>query len=227
MDGLNQILSAIRKKTDDLFAVEIDGIEIVFRLPPIRKAEQYRILLDMCSSECERVEIYEAIFRYVVEDDWLAYNNSDMPAGIPTTIARLVISLSGLGEESIQYTEQLFEAYRNQANNTLQYMKRFICHTFPGYTFETIDKLNYQQLVKVFVQAEIVAKENHSFSSPGDTVQQTNIDDIIREGEKNKPLRPVDPRLTERMRRISEGVKRRAELEQLRYFQQTNNNRQG
>jgi len=231
MSGLHQALEAIAKKTGDLFAVEIDGIEVVFRLPAIRDVQQYVLLLGMTSSEAECSEIYEALFRRVAEDTWLAKLATDIPAGIPETIGRLVVFLSGLDEHSVAYTEELFKTYREQNDATNTYMKRTICQVFPGYTFENLDLLNYQQLVQTFIQAEkvlldrgIIQKE-HDFKSPEKAKPKPfRVEDVIkndaqahRDFEKKDDM---DPRAREQMQKVREQAIKRAQDEERKFKQQ-------
>jgi hypothetical protein len=230
MSGLHQALEAISKKTGDLFAVEIDGIEIVFRLPAIRDVQQYAMLLGMSSTEAEKSEVYEALFRRVAEDSWLAKLATDIPAGIPETIGRLVVFLSGLDEHSIPYTEELFKAFRAQNDTTNTYMKRTVCQVFPGYTFENLDLLNYQQLVQVFIQAEkvlldrgIIQKE-HDFQAPEKAKPKPfRVEDVIRKDaqahhdfEKGDD---IDPRARVQMQQVREQAIKRAQEEERKYKQ--------
>lgn len=183
MAGLTKALSAITNKNDDLFAIEIEGLEIVFRLPSTKQAIQFKILLEMASESTANI-IHETIFRNCVIDEYLANKANDIPAGIPQTISNLILFLSGQGKESQNYTELLFESYRAQRDSNDMYMKRVICQVFTSYTFDMLDEINYQKLVNIFIQAEkvlldrgIIEKE-HSFTSP--------------EEEKPKPFRVED-----------------------------------
>jgi len=230
MSGLHIALEAITQKTDDLFALEINGIEIIFRLPSIRVGQQYTILLDLSSSVSERVEIYEALFRYVAEDEWLASNANTIPAGIPETISKLVLMLSGLDEKHIELTTELFQFYRKQIDSNLMYMTRVICQVFPGYTFESLNLLNYQKLVSIFIQAEkvlldrgIIEKE-HDFSSGDPKQSQVNIGNTIRNdnaamSEFDSP-KQEDPRVMRQMRMIREQAIQRAKEQEAKYKQQ-------
>ena len=228
MSGLHKALAAITKKTDDLFAIGFDGIDIVFRLPSIKVSQQYAFLLQSCETMVEKIEIYEALFRFVVEDEWLVSHGGEIPAGIPETIGRLVLMLSGLGEDNVEYTEQLFELYRKQVDSTLMYMKRFICQAFPGYTFDTLDSLNYQKIVNIFIQAEKVLLDRgiievkHDFKTPEQT-KHTSIGDTIRKDSKaydhyNKPM-AEDPRALAYMQQLREQAMEKAKQEERQYKQ--------
>ncbi len=237
MSGLNRALEAIQQKTDDLFAFEVDGIEIVFRLPAVKIAEQYSTLLNIAQTESEKSVIYETMFRSCVQDEWLTSEAAELKAGIPETVARLILRLSGLDEAAIPYTEELFALYRQQSNSTMTYMKRMICMVFPGYTFEVLDKLNYQNLVNVFIQAEpmllkqgIIEKE-HDFTSPESAREAPfAVEDLIKtDNEAYKEYDSAsqdDPRKLAHMQKLRENARKRAENEE-REFQKRYARRQG
>jgi len=172
--GFVSALESISKVNGDLFVVELSPeLEILFRLPTYRQATQYRLILELSSNNIVLDGlIYEHIFRTCTEEKYLA--KQDLPAGVPETIAKTILFLSGVGEQSMEYTEELFELYRGQSDTTSQYMKRFICATFSGYTFKDLEELNYQELINIFIQAEklsldrrIIDKE-HDFKDPNE-----------------------------------------------------------
>ncbi len=228
MTGLFQALEAITKKHDDLFAVELEDVEIVFRLPSVKEGHQYSLLLDLCKTESDRSSVYESIFRNFVQDEWLTKSAGDIKAGIPETVARLIMMLSGLDEHHTEYTEYLFKAYREQLSSDISYMERVICEVFPGYTFELLESLNYQKLVSVFIQAEKVLIKNGRIEKEHDFVSQEQakpkpfrVEDVIRQDrnahkEFETPDRP-DPKMAARMQKIREGVIKRAQEEERKF----------
>jgi len=167
-------LESVTQVNGDLFVVELPGErEILFRLPSHRQAMQYAMILELAGGNpvLERI-IYDFIFSSYAEDKFIADLDENLPAGVPETIAKTILFLSGVGEGSKEYTQELFGIYREQANLTHQYMKRFICSAFSGYTFKDLEELNYQELVNIFIEAEkllidrgIIDKE-HDFKAP-------------------------------------------------------------
>lgn len=214
--SLAQALNAVRRKTDDLYATTLsDGIEVVFRLPPVRKAEQYALLLTIADDYSFKVIIYEHIFKNFIEDSSLR-ENPDIHAGIVETIAKLILYLSGVGDNSIEYTGELFAAFRKDTSKVLLFMQRTICSTFSGYTFEMLDKMNYQRLVNIFIQAEQVLLDRgiietvHQFDDPSskkDTAVKSLHDQIRMDQasfkEYDNPDAP-DPRMQELRRQAKE-----------------------
>lgn len=228
MSGLHRALEAIQRKSDDLFAFDIEGVEVVFRLPSIHQAQQYAMLLGMAQTESEKYTVYDRIFRNVIQDDWMANQDPEQGAGLPETVAKLVLYLSGLDEHSEQYTEQLFKLYRQQANSILMYMKRCICLIFPGYTFESLGQLNYQNLVNIFIQAEKeLLKQGrieveHDFTAAAQEKQKAfAIEDLIKQDreayQEYTNGDQEDPRKLAYMQKLREGARKRAELEEKEY----------
>jgi len=230
MSGLIRALDAIEQRTEDIFALELDGIEIIFRLPGIRVAQQYLSLLTLSNSESERSLIYEAMFRRVIEDDWLSNHANNIKAGIPETIAKLVLKLSGLDPASDNriYTEQLINTFRSQADNSISLMKRTICSVFNGYTFESLDLLNYQNLVSTFIQAERILlergimEEGFSFKEPEKAKEAPfRVEDMIKNDRQSfkeyNAASQEDPRKLAHIRKLREQAKERAEKEELNF----------
>ena len=150
------LLSAVRKGQGDIFAVSIGELEVIFSLPSCKQALQYAQTLSFIADDDPmKPSMYEFIFQAHAEDSWLANHKEDMPAGVPESIARLILLLSGAEDRTISYTQELIESYRQIVpNNTMFFMKRIICGAFGGYTLQMLDELNYQELVGTFIQAE-------------------------------------------------------------------------
>jgi len=228
MSGLDRALEAISKTSDDLFAFEIDDIEIVFRLPSIKTAKQYSVLLHLCENICDRSTIYESIFRHVICDDWLRDKSADLPAGIPETVAKMVLRLSGLDNEYRAYTEELLRTGRKNANSNILYIKRVICSAFLGYTFESLDSLNYQSLIEIFVQAEKllidkgIIEQEHDFSEPKASKKAPfQVEELIKKDQASyndyASTEREDPRKLAYMQKLREGAMKRAQEEEKKY----------
>lgn len=152
--GLALPLEAVVKKDGDVFVLEIDeSLQIIFRLPPLKRAMQYAHILSIAESIDLQFIVYDYIFRDAVDSSFIT-NNDSLPAGLAETVARLVLYLSGVDDQFINYTGYLLEFNRDSTSSVLSIMKRTICSVFAGYKFSDLDLLNYQELVHVFVQAE-------------------------------------------------------------------------
>jgi hypothetical protein len=174
MSSLHHALDAIQKVDDDLYAVPFpDGTEIVFCLPSYRKALQYYGLVSIAGNDGALLSaIYNNIFSHVCQNKFMANDSQTLPAGVPETVSKLVLFLSGVGSSTIDYTQSLLDSYRQTVNGVIETMKRSICQTFSGYKYHELDNLNYQQLISIYVQAEKVLKDAGIISDEGLIIQK-------------------------------------------------------
>ena len=155
-------LEAIRKLDGSLYVVTLpDGTDVIFTLPSLNQASQYSQLLTVSDGNYSlQCIIYNHIFEEYVVDKFFAVHDENIKAGIPETIAKVIMYLSGSDNDSFQeYTETLLDTFRSQTSNVISVMKRTICQVFSGYKMNDVDRLSFQDLVKVYVEAEKVLLE--------------------------------------------------------------------
>ncbi len=210
--GIVTALDLVAKQVGDLFLVEFPGeIEVFFRLPSYKQVSQYAFLLNLAATTGTEYLVYEHVFRQCVEDDYLANYNNDLHAGIPETITKNIFYLSGIDDNSFEYTEALLDLYREQAESIPLTIKRTICQVFASYKYEDLDKLNYQNLITLFVEAEKVLIERGIIESEftftaKTTKKQTRIEDLIQKDQeeyknfnRNETGPRIDPRESARL----------------------------
>jgi len=199
---LKGILDAARQETRPIYVTIWTGdLEVPFVLPSIREARRYQFLLEKITDSFSQSIIYEQIFTSCCLDKELL--KADIPAGISESTARLVMWLSGFGEEPVEYLQAQFEANRVNTSDTsiVWAMKRTICSAFKAYTFADLDELDYSTLVEIFIQAEKVLldagiiKEEYKLKKPKDNSTQVKVEDLIKQDRKdlsqlNAPLPP-------------------------------------
>jgi hypothetical protein len=151
--SFNSLLESLTKEGDLYYIVLPNSIDISFRLPTIKKAFQYRLLLNNSLDEFHKYLIYEHIFNNYTENTKL-HENDNLHAGIVESVSGLILYLSGADDHLEEYTEELLNIYRGQYNNIYNFMKRSICLTMPGYKFSDLDQLTYQELVFLYTQVE-------------------------------------------------------------------------
>lgn len=139
-----------------LFVAHFPGWgDVPFKLPSVKRAQEYSAALALSEpTKTSPSILLEQLFRECVVDENLAYHEQDIPAGVVDSTAREILFLSGVSEEVVQYTQNLFGTYRAQVQTMLPTMKRVICSVFGGYTIEDVDGLDFQDLTEVFIQAE-------------------------------------------------------------------------
>jgi len=191
--SLPQALKAVRHKEKDLYVVAFgDEIEVTFRLPSVRKARQYAMMLQIAEDIVLRSIVYEEIFRSITTDSFFKESN-DIPAGIPESVSNLALYLSGMtsNEAALDLTDALLIKERNEKNLLLNFMQRTICGVFSGYTFEALDKLTYPEIVKIFVHAEQVLIE------VGKIQQEWDIIGSMRGDEKQSKQNSINSQIME------------------------------
>jgi hypothetical protein len=228
--SLSPTLKAISKKVDDIYvAIFNEELEVVFRLPPIKVAEQYDALLKTAGDSEFRIVIYEHIFRNHVEDSSLI-DNPDLPAGLTETITGLILHLSGLDNSYLNYINNLFIKSRNNIQTPLSLMKRIICSVFQAYTFETLENISLPKIIDIFIQAEQILLERgiipseYTFTNTEDLIkkeknslqEQIRQDQIAYNAFNSKEVR-TDPRLE----KLREDAQRKAIEEERKYKTRT------
>lgn len=160
MTTLIDILQKIPDSNQDIRILVFEGYEIAFYLPSHKQIKQYKILLEFSEALAEKNAIYESVcYHFVINKSIL--REDDLPAGMPYTIFNLMLLWSGeLCQESddyIEFNNSILQVYRDKNDNLDDYVKSFICHVFPGYTFEQLNKLSYLDLFDIYVKAEKMA----------------------------------------------------------------------
>ena len=185
--SFSQALEALRKQEGDLFVTEFsDGTSVPFRLLTNKKAAQYQLILTLSTDNISLTNtIYEDIFRQCCEDKYLSTQCDSIPAGVPQAIGKLVLYLSGVTttNESILYTRELLKAYRSQINTYKELIQRVICSVFSGYKFSDLESLNYQELIKIYVQAEKLLLEQGIIEKE---LEIKTPEELAEEAEKKK-----------------------------------------
>jgi hypothetical protein len=215
--SLPQILSAVRRKNKDLYVVLIGDIEIPFRLPSIKQAQQYAYLLSIIVEEPLRLLLFEQVFRDLVEDDWIK-ESEDLPAGVPESLTNLALYFSGVSQQegTSGYIDDIIDKNREVRDSFINFACRVICSTFHAYTFEKLEELPFDSVMKIFVQAERSLLESgkiekeFAFKSPGDDAKaktNTVTNQILEEARALKDFekpKTIDPRFEELRRKAIE-----------------------
>lgn len=176
-----------------------EEIIIAFRLPPYPKITKYLTLLEIADTVVETNDIYDAIFNsYAIDNSIL--NHGIIPAGIPESIVKLMFYLSGFQDtnNSIDYTNGLLDTIREQTRTyPIDVMKRTICAIFTGYTFDILEKMDLQELYRIYVNAEqlgikrdIIEEELRIVKRVQEEPKAQSLDQIIK--SSNRELHNMD-----------------------------------
>lgn len=182
-----------QKGDGHLFIASFPGWEDVpFKLPNIRRSQQFSAALVLAQDPFSLIMVWEQIFRECVVDEDLAFHRDEIPAGVVESLSKLIIFLSGLDENTVEYTRGLYNTYRSQAMVPLAFMRRIICSVFGGYTYKDLEELDYQEICEIFVQAERlmiddgVLQQEYELLGPGEQAgrQMADADEFTLDAAK-------------------------------------------
>lgn len=141
--------------TDSLFQIVFeDSTKIPFRLLSSAEYRFYSTKLAKLSFT-EQYNFFIQIYNSCILDSYFVNTPDHLKAGVPTTIGRLVFSMSA--PRTFEELTGAVDSYRKQCDNIEERMKFIICSTFPGYTLDELGDLPFPMLIKLFVGAEQLA----------------------------------------------------------------------
>lgn len=173
--------------SNDIYVSSIGEFKISFSLPPVKVATHLYSLLSLSDTEEQRYLIYNFIFKKYVLDKYDATENGNLPAGIISSIAGLILSFSGFSPNGISETIEYLDIYRSTLDNSDVFMKRVICSVFPSYNFKKLEKLSFQEILFIFANAEKCQLERKEIEKPYKFSKRKDfsIDDMVKK-EMNK-----------------------------------------
>jgi hypothetical protein len=154
----------LKKQTgDNLYAIEFpDGTLIPFRLLTLAEFSSCRtsLVLGMVPPS----EVYDYIFEVCVLSEGYQDSIDYMRAGVPDTLAKLILHMSGPNDLGL--ITQWLSLERQVAQTFESQMKTTICRAFSGYTMDKLDDLTFPQLVKLFAEAESLLLQTGQIAEP-------------------------------------------------------------
>jgi len=168
-------LSTLLKSSAIFKTVFPNGNTVEWRLLTLK---EYRIFSGLRSLETLSEEyIAFSVFKHCYQGSFDLLNKR-MPAGIPITIGRLILYLSGDCEkETIKSDITIARAmYQGAAVN--EHMKRVVFTAFPVYKIEDADSWTRQELLEKFAISEVLLIERGIVEKPFD------VDSITFGGEQ-------------------------------------------
>lgn len=140
-------IAELKKKYGEVFHVEIDGIEIIFRALTFKEFNDLSIEEDYYSS----VESEEAIVRTA-----LVYPEFEIlergRAGVLSALAEEIIEESAFF--NAEKAKELLEEHRENSESILISMKALIISAMPSYNDEMLDNYTFSQLLEKVALAE-------------------------------------------------------------------------
>jgi len=217
--SLIDVLNGVNETDNDLFIVDLEGTEVIFRLPSFKQASQYSQVLNTIGENYSlQCIVYEHIFQEFVIDEHLSIHNEEIHAGIPETIAKVILYLSGSDNSFQDYTTHLLDIYRSTTNSMISNMQRAVCSVFGGYKISDLEELNFQQLVKIYVEAEKfmldsgIIQEGLKFEE-AEPEKSVSIENTIRQDSRD--YRRFDHDGNKGQHRITDNPAYKAKMEEM------------
>ena len=111
-------------------------------------------------------DVEEDIWRNHVIEHSFGPNVSDLNAGIVTTVAQLIIKLSG--PNGLDGLKEDIEKARNSLQDMRDQLVLKVCEAFPGYDPDQVEELDWPSLAKRVAQAEVILGRNIDFLTEGE-----------------------------------------------------------
>lgn len=200
---LDLIIQRLKHEYGDIFGIELDGVEYIYRsltLDEINKADQ---LLE----DTDREDFYAK--SAVLFPDKFDIDN--MRAGDVITLAEAVMSVSGiLDVETVK--GYLIQARESLSSDVITVMKSYIIAAMPSYREEELNNFTMKQLIAKLVLAEQILTLQQvvmGLESDGVKVQ------IMTTEEYKQATRPASAPKSRRMKKTREELLREMKNEEL------------
>ena len=146
----------LKRKYGKVFRVDVNGIEVLFRLPSWK---DYKLYVDVLDREIvPRVYLYDSIYQDVVLNEPLVDNMYQLPAGFIDSIVELVLYIAGNAlrtEWDVARVNEDIDVMRGViSTNIYDQFVMLICHAFPSYTPSAVDELDWHEVLRLLLMAE-------------------------------------------------------------------------
>lgn len=163
----------------DLYRTDFRDGHVIWKTIPWDRYRRYRDARDLLGSKLD-IDLEASVYAEAVihssfdvdpiedlsEEDYalfLAEQRQEQPAGIITTVAKLILQFSGCtnSERIMQHLDQSRVAIRNIEDQIVA----CLCKAFPAYKPEDVEKMSWPNIMKRLAQAELLLA-NQYFSVP-------------------------------------------------------------
>lgn len=149
--------------------------------------------------------------------DWLDHSRATVPAGVVSTVVKLILFTSGAQNGSAIIAQ--LDQHRGPINNIEDQLIVAICRAFPAYTPEYVENLDWQTILKRAAQAELILGTKFELADPHAEEKerqaqkfslQKDIQEITRsrQGQQSMAQSELDEMKAEKRRMRDEYMKR-------------------
>lgn len=161
----------------NLYYTEIEGYEFLWR--EISRGE-YRKLQRIYNEE---IDIEDAICNLCILETNLAGTLDDVPAGIPTTLCRQILTESGFTEDTTKI-EYYMSRYNEEMNRFDNQIAPIINEAFPHLKLEEIENFTTEKMFWYLSRAIYVLKEMRGMTISFDNIFEGQNQQINKNNEQ-------------------------------------------
>jgi hypothetical protein len=173
----------------NVYLFEIEQGRVLFRLLAYQDYSTFKYCL--LNYPNMKTQVEDEIWESCVVEHTFGYASDYIDAGVVSTVANLILWFSCAKKPSD--ANATLDASRAQLSDAVQQAILFICEAFPSYLPETLEKMNWHNLMKRLAQAEVILNKTFEFKDPAsqqtddsgkifnmlDEYSEMNIDDIV------------------------------------------------
>jgi hypothetical protein len=216
----------LKKKHRRVFYINLNGINVVFKLPSWKDYKAYTLLLQRGS--VPYVYLYDAIFKEIVLDPLLLNHMYQLPAGIVDSVVNVAMYFAGnplmTDNDLVRVNEEIDTIREAVHNNIYEQFISLICRAFPAYTPHDIEEFDWPEILRLLLLAERILMDERRIQEAinviprepekrttvidqimGDTKkfhQEDNVPKVTRDGRTVEQLTPEQKRREEMIERV-------------------------
>lgn len=175
------IVSELKSKYGNVYAVTIKNIDVVFRELTFKEYDKILDLKDSEDFSSADIEDYIIEYSIVYPND---YNILSIPPGNVTSLANEILDISGFS--SARLAKQTLELKRIEASEVKNLMKAFVLATISTYSPEDLEEMTFSQLAERVALAEKIVEIKQGINGIEPTNLKLQLIDPEEEEEKEK-----------------------------------------
>jgi hypothetical protein len=196
-------LAELKKEHRSIFCSYLNGMNIYWRPLTLREYDIYFKIIHMGLVSLGKVQ--DQIFREVVLSPDVIDDMYNTPAGLVPSLVDAIFLISGNfllnKEDENRMNNDIDEARKSIENNPYEQFVILICKAFPSYTPFDIEKLEYQEMLRLLIMAEkILPIEPIKLKS--EKKEKKFIDTLFEDKKKGEYVdhgAPVKEKITDRL----------------------------
>lgn len=159
-------LFLLKQKYGNLYAVNVKGIDVVFRELTFKEYNKILYLREIDNFSSADVEDYIIEYTIVYPED---FDLNKIPPGIVSALAENVLDISGI--TSAKLAKRILDEKRIEANEVKNLMKAFVLATISSYTPDELEAMTFSELAEKVALSEKIIEIKQGINN----IQPNNI----------------------------------------------------